>query len=397
MFDLESLIDPIPLDEFLRENWTTRGLVFRGQDQDRFRSLFSWDQLNHLLNFHHLRFGEEVRLAAIGRKPVGNPETPEEWIKHCQDGYTLIINRLQARVPAVAELASAVERSIGHRSQVNMYCSWPEQQGFDQHHDDHEVFILQVEGTKRWVVSEPTYEYPLNKYSNDSADTGEPKSSPYIETELRPGDVLYIPRGHWHYAVAGGDQPSVHLTLGVTCRTGVYWLKWLADELVGEVEWRKNLPPIVNGDTADLTDYVSGMLKRLAALADSEQLIQAYIANHITSQNSRHREVSLPSQSGFHRLSTRADTRLRRTRFSPVKVDYDAVSEQHLILLSTRKITLDGAPPELIDNIFARETFTFGEAVGWAIGFSPAEDIAPLLQLLIEEQVLLEEERHTDR
>ncbi|WP_310728619.1 JmjC domain-containing protein [Streptomyces sp. N2A] len=390
MFDLESLLDPMPLDQFLRENWTTRGVILRGQDRDRFRSLFSWDQLNHLLNFHRLRFGEEIRLAAIGKKISGQPETADEWIKHCQDGYTLIINQLQRRIPAIAALATAVERAIGHRSQVNMYCSWPEQQGFDQHHDDHEVFILQIEGTKRWVVSEETYKYPLDKYNNVSVDTGEPKGPPYIETELRPGDVLYIPRGHWHYAVAG-DEPSLHLTLGVTCRTGVYWLKWLADELMDEEEWRRNLPPVVGGDTAQLADHVRGLMDRLVALAGDEQLVKAYLANHLTTQDSRHREVGLPSQSGFHPLSTKADTRLRQAQFNPVKVDYDAESEQHRLQFGTRKITLDGAPPELIDNLLRRESFTLAEAIEWAPGFDPAEDIAPLLRLLVEQGLLLEE------
>lgn len=390
MFDLESLLDPMPLDQFLRENWTTRGVILRGQDRDRFRSLFSWDQLNHLLNFHRLRFGEEIRLASIDKKISGQPETADEWIKHCQEGYTLIINQLQRRIPAIAELATAIERAIGHRSQVNMYCSWPEQQGFDQHHDDHEVFILQVEGTKRWVVSEETYKYPLDKYNNVSVDTGEPKGPPYIETELRPGDVLYIPRGHWHYAVAG-DEPSLHLTLGVTCRTGVYWLKWLADELMDEEEWRRNLPPVVGGDTAQLADHVRGLMDRLVALAGDKQLVKAYLANHLTTQDSRHREVGLPSQSGFHPLSTKADTRLRQAQFNPVKVDYDAESEQHRLQFGTRKITLDGAPPELIDNLLRRESFTLAEAIEWAPGFDPAEDIAPLLRLLVEQGLLLEE------
>ncbi|MFE3547054.1 cupin domain-containing protein [Streptomyces kronopolitis] len=363
----------------------------RGQDRDRFRSLFSWEQLNHLLNFHRLRFGEEIRLAAIGKKVSGQPETAEEWIKHCQDGYTLIINQLQRRIPEIAELATGIERAIGHRSQVNMYCSWPAQQGFDQHHDDHEVFILQIEGTKRWVVSEETYKYPLDKYNNVSADTGEPKGPPYIETELHPGDVLYIPRGHWHYAVAG-DEPSLHLTLGVTCRTGVYWLKWLADELMDEEEWRRNLPPVVDGDTTQLAAHVRALMGRLAAIADDEQLVQTYLANHLTTQDSRHREVSLPSQSGFHALSTKADTRLRQARFNPVKVDHDAEAEQHRIQFGTRKITLDGAPAALIDNVFRRESFTLAEAVDWAPGFDPDEDIAPLLRLLVEEGILLEEQ-----
>lgn len=150
--------------------------------------------------------------------------------------------------------------------------------------------------------------------------------------------------------------------------------------------------PVVGGDTAQLAEHVRGLMGRLATLADDEQLVKSYLANHLTTQDSRHREVSLPSQSGFHPLSTKADTRLRQARFNPVTVDYDAEAEQHRIQCGTRKITLDGAPAELIDNLFRHESFTLEEAVGWAPGFDPDEDIAPLLRLLVEEGILLEEQ-----
>jgi ribosomal protein L16 Arg81 hydroxylase len=390
MFDLEKLLDPIPLDQFLSENWTARGLVIRSQDPGRFRPLFSWDSLNHLINFHKLRFREDIRFAAIGKKLFEVPDTPGDWIKQCQDGYTLIINQIQTRLPPIAELASSIERDIGHRSQVNMYCSWPEQQGFDLHHDDHEVFILQVEGKKKWVVSEDSYKYPLDKYNGISVDTGNPKGPPYIETVLRQGDVLYIPRGHWHYAVAC-DEPSLHLTVGVTCRTGVYWLKWLADELISDPEWRQNLPPVVRGDAGPLGEHVRKLLGKLAALAGDEQFVQSYITNHLTAQGTRHREVSLPSQSGFHVPSGNGSTRLRHARFQPVKVDYDPERGQHRITTERTRITLDGAPAELIENLFRHELFTVREAACWAPGLDVDEDILPLLRRLVEEGIFLED------
>ncbi|SIT35931.1 putative Cupin-like domain protein [Paraburkholderia ribeironis] len=396
MFDLDTLLHPIPLDRFLRDHWTTKGLVIRSQESGRFNELFSWANLNHLINFHRLRFNEDIRFAAIGKKLFAVPDMPDDWVRQCRDGYTLIINRLQMRLPVIAEMASAIERRLGHRCQVNMYCSWPEQQGFDLHHDDHEVFILQIEGTKRWVVSEGTYLYPLDKYNGITVDTGQPSGPPYIETVLQPGDVLYIPRGHWHFAVAC-DVPSVHLTVGVTCRTGLYWLKWLADELMCDPGWRRNLPSVVDGDTTDLAEHMRGLLARLAALASDEKLVQAGIAHHLTTQGTRSQEVSLPSQSGFHPFAVDGRTWLRRAKFQPVKVEHEAEHARHRIITATKRITLDGAPNALIDQVFRRERFTVAEAAAWAPDFDAAEEIVPLLRRLVDEGLLVEDAPGTDR
>jgi ribosomal protein L16 Arg81 hydroxylase len=36
---------------------------------------------------------------------------------------------------------------------------------------------------------------------------------PMLEVTLRPGDVLYLPRGFVHEAISSADEPSAHLTL----------------------------------------------------------------------------------------------------------------------------------------------------------------------------------------
>jgi hypothetical protein len=48
---------------------------------------------------------------------------------------------------------------------------------------------------------------------------------------MRTGDVMHIPRGHWHQATrtGSGSGKSLHVTFGITKRTGASWLAWLAD------------------------------------------------------------------------------------------------------------------------------------------------------------------------
>ncbi|WP_199320486.1 cupin domain-containing protein [Leptolyngbya sp. FACHB-261] len=151
------------------------------------------------------------------------PETRDrrDWSDRLRQGATLIINGVHQRVPAVAQLAANLRCDIGYETHVNLYCSPARQQGFDCHYDTHDVLILQIDGEKKWFVYRETVSYPTsNMPSSKQLQLTEP---PYLECTLRAGDLLYIPRGHWHYAVAC-EQPSLHLTVGIECQTGLDWL-----------------------------------------------------------------------------------------------------------------------------------------------------------------------------
>ena len=77
---------------------------------------------------------------------------------------------------------------------------------------------MQVHGTKRWRVWEPDPavsqgSLPLNDAHTLPSKSAVPTTRPNA-TVLRPGDVLYIPRGWPHVAEAeGGDAPSIHMTM----------------------------------------------------------------------------------------------------------------------------------------------------------------------------------------
>lgn len=90
-------------------------------------------------------------------------------------------------------------------------------QGFAPHFDDVDVYILQVEGAKRWRVYAPLQGHALPRYSSrdfNDAEIGEP----LLDTILRPGDLLYLPRGTIHQAAALEGHHSMHLTVSAEQR-----------------------------------------------------------------------------------------------------------------------------------------------------------------------------------
>jgi len=79
------------------------------------------------------------------------------------------------------------------------------------HHDDHDLIVIQLRGTKRWYASSGPSELP-NTW--ESIPGRPPELGPHEVIDLHPGDVLYLPRGTCH--TVDSDTESVHVALGFT-------------------------------------------------------------------------------------------------------------------------------------------------------------------------------------
>lgn len=87
-------------------------------------------------------------------------------------------------------------------------------QGLAAHYDDHCVFVLQLSGRKRWHVARAPAQPPLPRLFAPrlAPEPGLPGAAEHV---LSPGDVLYVPRGFAHEALAEGGAPSCHVTFAV--------------------------------------------------------------------------------------------------------------------------------------------------------------------------------------
>jgi hypothetical protein len=115
--------------------------------------------------------------------------------------------------------------------QANAYYTPARAQGFAVHHDTHDVFCLQVEGEKRWLVYPPVLELPLKdqKYVPEMGEPGDP----VLDVTMQAGDTLYLPRGWLHQAMTS-DSASLHLTVGVNVATWRDAMREALDEAARE-------------------------------------------------------------------------------------------------------------------------------------------------------------------
>lgn len=127
----------------------------------------------------------------------------------------------------------------------NVYLTPAGSQGLPPHYDDVEVFILQLEGEKHWRLYQPTV--PLAREYSVEAENRIGK--PAYEFMLKPGDLLYFPRGTIHQAdTPPGLAHSTHLTISTYQSSS--WGDFLLDTISGlvfdmakaDVEFRAGIP-----------------------------------------------------------------------------------------------------------------------------------------------------------
>jgi hypothetical protein len=118
------------------------------------------------------------------------------------------------------EFATTLTNALGAYTRLNMYVTPPGQQGFKSHFDSHDVYVLQIQGKKRWrvfavpLVAHPVSDWGEKKLARARSSLGEP----LLDVVIQPGDALFIPRGFVHEADcldADLDTVAVHITVAV--------------------------------------------------------------------------------------------------------------------------------------------------------------------------------------
>ena len=239
------LIDPLSTDEFERDYYEQRLVHIRRDASPYYAELLSVADLDNVLGTHAASYPDIKLVRGNGDVDAGGYTNdagriqPLEVARQFDDGATVVFNQLHKRVPALAHLCVALGRRFSSRVQTNVYLTPPDAQGFAPHWDTHDVFVVQVSGTKRWSIYDTKVRLPLR---GQRFERGTPPGDVTDEFELGPGSAVYLPRGLMH-AARSTDEPSLHITLGLTAFT---WAEFLVESVTAaalqEESLRRNLP-----------------------------------------------------------------------------------------------------------------------------------------------------------
>lgn len=282
---LQRILAPVNPQEFLHTIWNKKSLHIEGSPE-KFAELFSWHEFNQILAQHRLepprlrleQAGKsEESLAFLGSRPArrgGNitfPDIPTLY-EHLKAGATLVLDSVDEVNTNISRLCELLTRDLQAHVEVNAYSCWKAEEGFGVHWDDHDLFVVQIAGRKHWRMYEQARRSPLYR---DVESNLEAPTEVLWEKVIGPGDVIYIPRGHWHAAVGIGE-PTLHLTFGVNNPSGIDLMLWIVDELRGKEEFRQDIPRF--GTPSELQEY-SRKLKNSLDAFWAENPIDRYLAH----------------------------------------------------------------------------------------------------------------------
>ena len=248
------LLEPTSPDAFFRDHYESAPLIAARDEPERFSRLLTLAELDAFIDGADLRQGmlELVRhpsridsgryLSADGR--VIASAVVDEYLK----GATIILPQLHESMPQLGDFCRALEAVFSCHVQTNAYLTPPGHQGFAVHYDSHDVFVLQIAGSKCWSLYGAPVAAP---YRGEPFDPAGPDPGNVTESvTLKPGGCFYLPRGYPHDALNAGDEPSLHITVGLIVRTWAdLMLESVAELTSREPDFRRSLPPgYANGD-----------------------------------------------------------------------------------------------------------------------------------------------------
>jgi bifunctional lysine-specific demethylase and histidyl-hydroxylase MINA len=276
---LDALLQPMGAERFKTEHLGRRHLHLKGDD-GRFTEVMTWAHLKALLDMTTIWSEASLQLVldkepvpvrsyaqpAPGRDGVQvlRPD-PDKVMGHLRQGATLVLNDIDELNPGLKAVARALEEGLGGKVQANLYCSSRRRPGFAAHFDTHDVFAVHVLGEKIWHVYEGVADHPIahpafKTFGREHHEKA--KGRKLEDVRLTPGDILYLPRGQYHDAVAL-DGGTVHVAFGVTYPIGLDVVGMLFERMVGESVARRNLPD----DEAALQAHLEDLGARMAAVA----------------------------------------------------------------------------------------------------------------------------------
>ncbi|MGE0703412.1 MAG: cupin domain-containing protein [Vicinamibacterales bacterium] len=391
----ERLLAPIGRERFLSAHWTRQGVHLREQGRD-FADIFSWDALSAVLSAPDIT-APEIKMSR-SESPVPHDRFTRDgahgrvldkpaFIELFKDGVSFGITAADSRWAPLGAVRDSLYDALLEEVHTNVYCSPPNTQGFQCHYDLHEVFVMQIEGQKHWRVFWPTTEAPVQGWRAEDAPEG---AEPYIDVVLDKGDVLYVPRGHWHYAVAQ-DSISLHVTVGVTCRKGATFLDWLSNELHQQLEWRRNMPRLAAPASADrfevpadfgawVDDLKASLIGALSADDMPERFWKATFEGTHPVQ-----AFDFPTMAGLDgvAMDTLVFDRPIGRRHAVTARD----EERLTISAAGCELEFEAGDGALIERLFDAESFTFADASAWAPPGN-GEEVAELLKELVRAGLL---------
>ena len=298
---LQDLLAPITPERFMAEHYDRAPLHIEGT-AGKFAAVLDWAGINRLLDMTPIWTEASFRLVldsvpvppaqysvkAVSRdgaqvlQPVA--ARVQDWVRR---GASVVMNDVDSLTPGLAAVSDAIEGAGFGKAQANVYISFQSHKAFHAHYDTHDVWAVQVEGEKTWNIWEGRAEWPIAHplFRGQKQEVHErAKGALRAQVTLRKGDLLYLPRGWYHDALAEAPN-SVHIAYGVHAPLGMDLLNILMERALHDPDFRRPLPHQDGGAPARyaLTQRAALLGQRLSEFARDPkvlEILEGFVRDH---------------------------------------------------------------------------------------------------------------------
>lgn len=283
MRTLEEILHPLTPAQFRAEYEDRRPLHIPAAERSNKRDLLSWDAFNGLLNQTHVWTSERLQLmrndaavpaeqyCKLKRTPEGHiwRPSPAKVEVFLSAGASILANDVLTLHSPITRAGAALGEALAAEVGASVFCSFKGGRAVAAHYDVHEVFAVQTEGEKVWNLYDGRVTDPLGYPPGlTQADFDRDRGRLVSTITMKPGDVLYMPRGVYHDTVTP-DQPSLHVSFTVMPLAGRSILSLLDGPVLQDPAFRAWLPAADAEGGALLQARLTELAGRLAGIVAS--------------------------------------------------------------------------------------------------------------------------------
>ncbi len=206
-------------------------------------------------------------------------------------GSSIILNDIEKYNSKLLKISDELQKLTQGRCQGNLYFSMASHKAFGPHFDLHDVFAIHFEGEKVWNIYENIEDSPINHpFFKISAEERIKRAGKLIDQiTLKPGDLLYIPRGQYHDALASKNG-AIHVAFGLTYFKPIdlmssIWEKFILNEFM-----RNDIQ--LNSSNDDLKNVLNKFANEINHIINSDETLEI-LKNNIKNWPYKIKEYSL--------------------------------------------------------------------------------------------------------
>src|SRR5271170_5610699 len=185
---------------FVNQYYDRNPLHIYGRGADFYKELLGFDDFESLIAGNADELRKHLLISRDGADYFQRGQRPEALSLMLREafaeGYTIALYKTEERWPPIARLVRACTEWLMCASSASAFLTPAGTKAFDRHFDIYDGFILQIDGEKDWRIfaSEVDDQRPALQYRREHDATAVPLQT----VTLRPGDLLYLPRGYPH-------------------------------------------------------------------------------------------------------------------------------------------------------------------------------------------------------